>query len=92
MNNPNMRKLPKPLKISVKERKLGREKAAGQCWQGEGLVEIDPRQNAKEYLDTLCHEVLHELLPHRCETFIEKAGSTVAAVLWKQGYRKVTLE
>ena len=30
--------------ILVTDKKLGRERAAGQAWQGENLIEIDPRQ------------------------------------------------
>ncbi len=78
--------------IKIVERKLGREKAFGQCWQGDGLVEIDPRQDAYEYLDTICHEVMHEICPEHAEEFISKAGTTLSKVLWKQGYRKVILK
>jgi len=82
----------KGIPIKVVERKLGRERAWGQSWQGEGLVEIDPRQNAKEYLGTCIHETLHELLPNHSEKFIEKAEFTLLRVLWKLGYRKVILK
>ena len=81
-----------PLKIKVVERKLGREGAVGQCWQGERLVEVDPRQPAKEYLDTVIHEILHELLPQRSEKFVLHAGNTLASTLWKLGYRRVDLK
>ena len=82
----------KYIPIRVVERKLGRERACGQCFQGERLVEIDPRQGAYEYMDTFCHEILHELLPHRSEDFILKAGTSLAKALWKQGFRRVLLK
>jgi hypothetical protein len=80
---------PKPVSIKVVERKLGREGALGQCFQGERYVEIDPRQEAQERLDTLIHETLHVLLPFRSEPFIEKAAATLTRVLWKQRYRRI---
>lgn len=56
------------------------------------MVEIDPRQDAYEYLDTLCHEILHEILPYRSESFVDKSGTTLARALWKQGFRRVLLK
>lgn len=82
----------KYIPIRVIERKLGREKADGQCFKGQHLIEIDPRQDAYEYLDTFCHEILHELLPCRTEDFIAKAGTTLAKAMWKHGFRRVSLK
>lgn len=41
---------------------LGRSKAWGQHWS-DGLIEIDPRQNQKQFLNTLLHELFHEYFP-----------------------------
>jgi hypothetical protein len=82
----------KRIVIKVVERKLGKEKAWGLQYPGEHLIEIDPRQNAKEYFGTCIHETLHELLPNRSENFIIKAEITLLEVLWKMGYRKVILK
>ena len=49
--------------ISVVHRKLGKEKARGLYHDG-GLIEIDPRLPAKEYLEVLIHEYLHHEFKH----------------------------
>lgn len=62
----------------------------GQCWPetGEHIIEIDPRQCPKDYMDTLIHEALHELFPRAKESKILRAGTSVAALLWRLGYRR----
>ena len=79
----------KGIPIKVVERKLGRERAWGQQWPGDRLVEIDPTQDSKNYLDTLIHETLHELLPRSSEETIEKCAATLTAVIWKCRYRRI---
>lgn len=76
-------------KLRVVERKLGREKAFGLCYRGIGLVEIDPRQASKEYLDTLIHEMLHNFFPHAAEWRVGKVATKMANVLWKHSYRRI---
>lgn len=80
------RRLPK---LRVVERKLGREKAFGQCYQGLGLIEIDPRQDSKNYLDTLIHEMLHSFFPRAAEWRVERVANKMASVLWKHKYRRI---
>lgn len=75
--------------ITVEERKLMRERALGQAWQGENLIEIDPRQPPKEYLDTLIHESLHIIFPELSERKVNTAARKLSALLWKEKYRKV---
>ncbi len=67
------------------------DKCLGQCWPftKKHIIEIDPRQYPSEYLDTLIHEALHELLPHKPEAFILKAASSIAKLLWRLGYRRI---
>jgi hypothetical protein len=74
--------------IPIIERKLGREKAAGLCFHAE-KIEIDPRQNAKERMDTLIHEVLHWMNPCRSEKWVIKNSRAITRVLHKQGYRRI---
>ena len=71
----------------VIERKLGRERAAGLCWGDE--IEVDPRQSARERMDTLVHETLHHLWPDMPETKVERAARTIARVLWRDRYRRI---
>lgn len=82
-----------PLKFRVINKELlEKHGCVGQCWPGpysEHLIEIDPRQTKKEYLDTLIHEALHELFPRSKERKILHAGTSVANLLWRLGYRQV---
>lgn len=74
-------------KVAVIERKLGREKALGQAW--DDLVEIDPRQNPKEYLDTVIHELLHVALPELSEAQVIQVSRLISSKLWKIGFRRI---
>ena len=75
--------------IKVVERKLARERAWGLCWQGEGKIEVDPRQRPRRYLKTLCHELLHHAFPSTSETRVDRAAGVMADVLWRQGFRRM---
>lgn len=43
--------------------------------------------HARNYLDTMCHEVLHASLPGASETEVDRIAGDLAEVLWKRGYR-----
>ena len=80
-----------PLKFRVVNKCIYEvDHAVGQCWPftRKHVIEIDPRQPPKDYLDTLIHETLHILLPRKREDFILKAGTSIADLLWRLGYRK----
>ena len=77
------------MKPKIQERKLGRERALGQCWQGEGLIEIDPRLKAKPALDTLIHEMLHHYAPDWGETKVRTTATQMADILWRQRFRRI---
>jgi hypothetical protein len=68
-----------------------KEKCVGQCWPftRKHVIEVDPRQCPKDYLDTLIHEALHELLPNKSEKIILRLASSLANLLWRLGYRKI---
>jgi|19_taG_2_1085344.scaffolds.fasta_scaffold80589_1 hypothetical protein len=76
--------------IRIRERKLGKHKAVGLA-HPNGLVEIDPRQSAKEYLDTMIHELLHVIDPSKewDEKTVEKAARTITLFLWRAGFRRI---
>lgn len=76
-------------KVEIIERKLGREKALGQAW--DDLVEIDPRQCSKEYLDTAIHELLHIAQPELSESRIIRVSRLISSKLWKLGFRRIHL-
>jgi hypothetical protein len=79
-------------KITVIERPLGREKATGQAFKDDGLIEIDPRQKARPYFETAIHETLHVLFPKLSERQIILKSKKLTKVLWDMGYRKVNLK
>jgi hypothetical protein len=78
-------------KPKIIERKLGREKAAGQCYPDKNLIEIDPRQSPKEYLDTITHESLHLSFPLLTEKEINRVSRLISGILWKSGFRREVL-
>lgn len=84
----------KKRKVTISERSLGREKVDGEpvsglCWWDDNLIELDPRQKPKEYLNTLIHELIHLAFPDMPETKVRKGANLVAHHVWKQKYRKV---
>lgn len=75
-------------KVKVVRRKLGREKAYGQAFLGEGLIEVDERLKNEMELKVLVHELLHLAFPKASETQVLKAEKIVGNTLWELGYRK----
>ena len=78
-------------KIKVIERKLRRERAVGQFTFGDEIIEIDPRQRPRSYLNTLLHELLHAVAPDRSESWVCRGAGRMTEVLWRMGYRRVRL-
>ena len=76
-------------KLKITERKLGREKAYGQCWKGDYLIEMDERLRAKHYLSVLVHELLHHVFPWMSETMVTRAAPKIAKGIWQQQYRRL---
>jgi len=79
-------------KITIIERKLGREKAVGQSYKDDGLIEIDPRQDSFNYMETVIHEIMHVLFPALSETEITKKSHKLAKELWKIHFRRTHLK
>ena len=78
-----------PKKLILKERKLGRERAAGQAFTDEGLIEIDPRLKPRQWLSTLVHEAVHMTFPEVPEESVAKAERVITRILWRAGVRRV---
>lgn len=75
----------KPIRIVF--RKLGREKAFGLAHKDPRLIELDPRQNGFELLDSAIHEILHVQQPDLSEETVTANATEMADLLWKMGYR-----
>ena len=76
-------------KIKVIDKKLGRQKAVGQAYTDAKVIEIDPRQKSKNYLDTLIHELLHVYNPEWSETKVSKTANEITDIIWKKNYRRI---
>lgn len=77
----------KPPKVT--ERKLGKHKADGLCWQ-DGNIEIDSRLRGCYRLEILCHETLHHMFSAMTEEEVIKHARVLSKVIWKQNYRRVS--
>jgi hypothetical protein len=77
--------------LKIVEQKLGREAARGQTFC-DGIIYIDPRQSPKLRLNTVCHEVLHNIFPEASETEIDNMACQLSSTIWKDGYRRVEME
>lgn len=75
--------------IEIKYRKLGRERAHGQAWKEDYLIEIDNRLKGKDLLETIIHEVAHVQNPTWSEIKVQGHAKQMADILWDQGFRKV---
>ena len=70
-------------------RKLGREKAWGQAYCGENMIELDVSLKGKHKLEILLHELLHIQNPGWEEDEVIKKSRQLASVLWKERYRQL---
>ena len=61
----------------------------GYAYQDEARIEIDPRQDSKEFLDTLIHELIHCFFPFLGEEYVEKMSTKIANQIWSKGYRRI---
>lgn len=61
----------------------------GDCLAGAGIIRIDPRQDEREMLDTIVHELTHDVMPFLNEDSVDAIGLFVSQALWKQGYRRI---
>ena len=79
----------KPTKIKVIDKKLGRQKALGQAYTDAKVIEVDPRQKSKAYLDTLIHEMLHVYNPDWSEAKVTKTANEMTDIIWSKNYRRI---
>lgn len=74
---------------TVTEKKLGRQRASGQAWKEDRVIEIDPRQDAYEYFDTLIHEHFHIQFPDWSEKKVASESKKLSKFLWKHKARLI---
>lgn len=55
--------------------------------EAEHLIVQPKNVNGKEYMDSVCHELLHIVLPDANEREVERLAGDITEVLWKRGYR-----
>lgn len=75
--------------VTIRYRKLGKERAKGQYIAEGALIEIDSRLTGSEHLEILIHESLHALQPHHEEETVARDAANLAHILWADGYRKL---
>lgn len=88
MNEETKKPKVKVSRPKIIEKKLGRDGVWGWCYD-DGLIEIDPRQQSKRYLNTIIHEMLHHHFPQTSETEVTRIATIMANVLWKKRYRRI---
>ena len=76
-------------KIKVKEKKLGSQGAVGLAYASEMEIVLDKRQDSKDYLDTLIHEMLHCFAPRWGEKRVSDTANEMTRVLWDKNYRRI---
>jgi hypothetical protein len=80
--------MPRRKYIAIIRRKLGREKADGMTL-GDGRVYIDPRQSGVDEMDTIVHELLHDVFPHLSEEAVAEAAGVISRSMWRDKWRRV---
>lgn len=71
-------------------------KKLNQFWQGlqghcypNGLIEVDPRSEESDLVETIIHELLHREFPLLSEEAVNAAAHRMAEDVWKLGYRRI---
>jgi hypothetical protein len=76
------------VKIKVKYKKLGKEKAWGLA-DSSGTVYIDSRLKGKKALEILIHECIHILWKDEEEEEVINKSISLCNAIWQQRYRRI---
>jgi hypothetical protein len=76
------------VKIKVKYKKLGKEKAWGLA-DSNGTIYIDPRLKGKKALEILIHECIHILWKEEEEEDVINKSISLCNAIWQQRYRRI---
>jgi len=79
----------KTKEITIKEKKLGRQKAWGISYEELQHIELDTRLVGKSHLETVLHELAHLDNPEWSESKVTRISKRNANILWKMWYRRV---
>jgi hypothetical protein len=60
----------------------------GLCEPSQCLISIDPHLAPRHRMEILIHEVLHALDNDLTEDAVTEQSQTIAAALWRDGYRR----
>lgn len=60
----------------------------GKAWPASWTIDLDPSLGGVTHLDIALHEGLHCVFPDLCEEAVNSAGTTLADLLWRLGYRR----
>ena len=61
----------------------------GRVKHWESLIEIDPRQNSDDLMDTVVHECLHYLNPDWSENKVKANAKLIKEALWLLRFRRI---
>lgn len=74
--------------MELRDRKLGREKAAGLCWE-DGTLEIESRLVSWDRLEIILHEALHHLCPEKPESWVARNAKRMRRLMWNDRWRRI---
>ena len=75
--------------ITVKHRKLGKEKAIGLAYKEDREIHIDSRLKGKDFLMVLIHEIMHIQNPQWTEKEVELKSQEMTDVIWDEIIKKL---
>ena len=76
-------------KPSIKNKNIPEKDVLGYAYQEDFEIEIDPRQDSREYLNTLIHEMLHCFFPDLSERNITRLANIMTEKIWRRRFRRL---
>ena len=78
----------------IRDAKLGRKGAVGMYYSSNNgrrrsLIEIDPKQKPRAYMNTVIHETLHHYVPDISECEVRWLSAGLTDALWRTHFRKL---
>lgn len=73
---------------------MGDSRTSGLCdppFSPDPVIDIRENLPEKEMLEVLIHESLHALAFHKTEAAVFSSAESIAMLLWKLGYRRVSI-